>query len=255
MLTVDQIRELATRAADGNTNAMRVFRDLAATVGITANAGWVTLPGGRRPFAHGWRRAAAAFAASTGWTGKDLLVEMSKRSASPDDVAAAHDEAVADAAAYAQNAEHLERSRRDDRGMHMGPGHVAPATIATAYDEAVAEDERRLAPPTAPATLPEVEQQGDYYANVPQPRADRLAAAFERFTLLADSGGPGTSKGLIAAAERATTVTEQQVESAARAMIERLNSIGLSTPVRVNPHALADIFAVQLEALGFAVVK
>lgn len=34
-------------------------------------------------------------------------------------------------------------ARADDRGLNLGIGHVAPATIALAYDEALAEQERR----------------------------------------------------------------------------------------------------------------
>lgn len=147
MLTVEEIRTVAASAADGNRRSIALFRELCLAVGISGRSGgWIYLSTGKKPLAHGWQAAAKYFAtaARLGWTGKDLLVEMSKRSATGDDIAAAEVEAHDDAAAYAQNAAHIEQAR-DARGMHMGPGHVAPATIATAYDEALAEDAHREA--------------------------------------------------------------------------------------------------------------
>lgn len=42
---------------------------------------------------------------------------------------------------------------------------------------------------------------------LPAPRANRFRDAFEQFNDRADSGGPGTAAGVIAAVESATTVT------------------------------------------------
>jgi len=280
MYSVEEIVAIAAAAASSGRTA--IFRSLAIGAGVVGRpGGWIYLPGGTKPVAHGWQAFAKALSGPrVGWTGKDVLVEMSKRSATPADVDAAH------AAALGLNGGVVAQREQagDDRGMHLGPGHVAPATIARAYDEALAEGAARTAGvvvafdrigrhgttslridsadpaeigrqvrahirtnrliasreydvdvdvpggvilldggrfgrgsisrPAAAPTLPEVEQQGDYYARFPQPRADRLAAAFEAFVELADPGGPGTSKGLIAAAERATTVTERHLVSA-----------------------------------------
>lgn len=323
MLTVTEIREVAAKAAAGDRRSITLFRELATVVGIEGRpGGWIYLPDGRRPIGHGWRAAAELFRDPRGWTGKDLVVEMSKRSATADDIAAAEVEAHDDAAAYAQNAAYVERSY-DGRGMHLGIEHVAPATIAAAHDEALAEDARRrrgvgspkivivfdrvgarrygdalrLEVPRALCATPDelaraVYQHARRYVvsrafdvtvdaalglvliedgrfgrgtfsvcdcdgshspvegghsvacrarelldlfgeptldeqhvealamnanplkREPAPRAERLDAAFKAFVDLADSGGPGTSRGLIAAVEGATTVAEEQLAKA-----------------------------------------
>jgi len=164
MLTVEEIVALAVRAAEGGRSF--VFRDLARAVGIEARpGGWVYLPGGRRPVAHGWQAFARLLAGRRDWpghAGRDLLVEMSKRSASPADVAAAEVEAHDDAAAYAQNAAHVVGRPSDGaRQVTAWRGRIRDAVVgypsatalrsakrrlvATAYDEALAEGAHREA--------------------------------------------------------------------------------------------------------------
>jgi hypothetical protein len=439
MLTVEEIVALAAHAAAGGRNF--VFRDLAIAVGIHSRNGWIYLPAGTRPAAHGWQAFAKIMSGErVGWTGRDLLVEMSKASVSPADLAAAEREAHVMLDAPAGSA----HGRPDTRGMHLGPGHVAPATIEAARDEALAEgdgraqqlawresilravegpdsaqarryakrrlldklheqafaeDVERMLPlrpsvseiraaraaeqvaahvpegsvvvgfdrvgrhgttslridstdpdeiarqirkhirtnrliasrefdvhvdiegarvlldggrfgrgtiaglPSRPADeLPdcdcigltgpdgahavacrrgeairrrgittEHDEQAAAYAaalreyherarrgpadagRYPFERENRIAAAYTLFADLADSGGPGTARGLRAAVESASTVTETQLVHAARGMIAKLNTIGLSTPVRVNPHTFASILAGELASLGFDV--
>lgn len=81
----------------------------------------------------------------------------------------------------------------------------------------------------------------DYYAQFPQPRADRLAAAFAAFVELADSGGPGTTRGLIAAAELATTVPSER-------LIEALRDSGI-TP----ESGTVGLYSAVLDRLGFVI--
>lgn len=77
----------------------------------------------------------------------------------------------------------------------------------------------------------------------PAPRAERLDVAFRRFVDLADTGGPGTSRGLIAAVEGATTVTEAQL---VRAFARANRSVSGDDAVGAVRYLLRE--------LGFAVV-
>jgi hypothetical protein len=420
MRTEQQLRDMAlTVSANGSfygTLAGELLALMIATGMIEMRRGWYYLDGSARPVAHGRRQMIGALNGG-GWRTKDLLVEMSKRSVTEQDIRVSVDgareldarvdaqqqvawrERVRDAIVGYPSAQALRHAKRrlideahseaitenahralaahpDTRGMHLGPGHVAPATIEAARAEAADEAARRdgqlvitfdrigrhgttslrfdgnLADdpdeierlirghirttrliasreydvlvdiegarvlldggrfgrgtiaglPSRPADeLPDCDCQGmtgpdgahavacrrgeairrrgittehdeqaaayaaamrEYHNRARHgapddrynfERENRVAAAFTRFADLADSGGPGTSRGLRAAVESASTVTEAQLVRAARGMIDKLNTIGLSTPVRVNPHTFASILAGELTSLGFDV--
>ena len=76
------------------------------------------------------------------------------------------------------------------------------------------------------------------FVDVPSPRADRLAAAFAVFNEQADSGGPGTARGVIAAVEGASTIDRKEL---VRVLAAR--------DVRLGTGAVAEVLA----ALGFAI--
>lgn len=163
MLTVEEIREVAAKAAAGNRRSIALFRELCLAVGIEGRpGGWIYLPNSRKPIGHGWQAAAEIFRDSRGWTGKDLVGEMSKRSATDDDIAAAEAAAHDDAAAYAQNAAHIVgRPSAGAQQVTAWRGRIRDAVvgypsatalrsakrrlIATAYDEALAENAHREA--------------------------------------------------------------------------------------------------------------
>lgn len=370
MLNVAEIRQLAADAAAGNRKQLAAFRVLAIFAGLYGKSGgWIYLPGATKPIGHGWQAAAQVAADALTPRVYALLVEMSKASCSPDDIAMAHADALiedvpcdcdgehaptegghsvacrrrealgavgylfAEPTVDEQHAEALLTNEahgawqvtydgeggtipacRDDRGMHLGPGHVAPATIAKAYDEALVEDVERDAAAGRPVRVvfervgrtrgvsllvdrellgdpsgfayavhkgvrgriasksfevdvdvergvvlleggrfgrgsfpvPPADPLGEQVpvtvtafeivdgAKVPigapreraisrgalelmhgtDPRADRLEHAFAEFTKLADSGGPGTARGLVAAVESATTISARQLAEA-----------------------------------------
>ena len=238
MLTVTEIREVAAKAAAGDRRSITLFRELATAVGIEGRpGGWIYLPDGRRPIGHGWRAAAELFRDPRGWTGKDLVVEMSKRSASPADVAAtiatAYDEALA---------EDAHREALAIAGSIPIDGRPAEVTRMLEAAELLNDEHENLAAlRAARARYDELAMNANPLKREPAPRADRLATAFARFADLADSGGPGTAKGLIAAVEGATTVTAADFEQAIDVLGIPKFGTGASDALRV------------LKALGFAV--
>lgn len=218
----------------------------------------------------------------------------------------------------------LGRGEADDRGLRMGPGHVAPATVEAARDEALKVDgkfvitfdrvgarrygealtltlDRELlgdadeiaravhsharryvtsrhfeveadveagrvlieggrfgrgtfTPDRAPAVVPSEATPGQQlreyppFADVPLPRADRLALAFTAFNEQADSGGPGTSRGLIAAVELASTVT---VDDLTR--MQHAAGVAFARQGRGVPSILRHVLREALAAVGIAV--
>jgi hypothetical protein len=152
MLTVEEIAALATAAASGGRKV--VFQSLAREVGVVGRpGGWIYLPGGTKPVAHGWQAFAQLLSGPrVGFTGRDLLVEMSKASVSPADLAAAEREAhamnVPPASAVKGRDQRRDFYREVSRRI-VGP-HSAQAEryakrqlIAELHDEALAEDARR----------------------------------------------------------------------------------------------------------------
>lgn len=335
MRTEQQIRDAAltvtANRSFGGTLAAELIALMVATGMINNKRGWIywTMSGAPgKPIAHGWGQMIASLTRHS-WNGRDLVAEMSKRSVTEQDVRAAEREAYVMAEAPAGSA----HGRPDTRGMNMGPGHVAPATIERAFGEVVSEqaerergiDQRRdfyrevsarirgshsaqaeryarrqliaelheqaiaedaeraerdktiavtferlgrsrdlvtridrvylddvdefarqmhafartrvasrhfeveidvergvvlveggrfgrgTFPVPAAPTPAEPEPRDPYLAQFPTPRADRLAAGFEQFNRRADSGGPGTARGVIAACESVSTVTPEQL--------------------------------------------
>jgi len=320
MRTEQEIRDCAltvtANRSIGGVLASELIALMVATGMIVNKRGWIywTVQGAPgKPIAHGWAQMIASLTRHS-WNGRDLVAEMSKRSVTPADLAAAEREAYVMAEAPAGSA----HGRPDLRGMHMGPGHVAPATIERARTEALAEDAERAAGVVVgfdrigrhgttslridSADPAEIERQVrahirtnrliasreyDVHVDVPggvilldggrfgrgsisrpaaprgprltprerTPRADRLAVAFRAFNAQADSGGPGTSAGVISAVESASTLTDDEVTALAESLIERVGRLGLSTPVRIATAALAVCLRGALADVGIAVAE
>lgn len=261
MLTVEEIVSLAAVAASGGRKV--VFQSLAREVGVVGRpGGWIYLPGGTKPVAHGWQAFAQLLSGPrVGFTGRDLLVEMSKASVSPADLAAAergaHAMNVTPASAVRGHDQRRDFYREVSRRI-VGP-HSAQAEryakrrlIAELHDEALDEDARR-----ADDELPDCECHTMRAPHGGHMIACRRGEAIRRRGVVTvdDEFAEAHMDALREArAEPAlVTLTAIDIEAVADRLLDELGKLGLSTPVRVGTIPLARCLGRALATVHIAV--